>query len=307
MNYKQFINEKLGIVEELPAIADTILDRFKTEKEFIMDVTIAGRTTKLKCIFDDSEKAKKISTAHLNPDVKMSTLSTTVLDKGTIIHELKHLHRSVLRKFKRTKHDFVSGVNGFISKKHSHVFDDDSNLFYYIIYYSNPNEFEAHYNQFYHNLKTEFESKEYTDEEKRKYIDEYLGSKLIYMTHSIITKTIDQVDKKFTMRSVFKTKTIANEYLGKLAGITKELIKTQNDENHSSDVLSLQLAKEISGYSKLLSKAKLVFSKYIKDGELDEKLVDYVNDIVNKTAKKNMKKFHRLYTLLIDGEKTEDL
>lgn len=304
MKYKHFMNERLGIVDELPAIADTILKRFETENEFIIDINIAGKDVKLKCVFDDSKKAKKKSVAHLNPDKKMSILNTTVLDKGSIIHELKHLHRSVSRNFKRSKHDFISGINSYISKKHKHILKDESQLLYYIIYYTNPNEFESFYNQFYYDIKGEFDKKEYSNEEKREYIDEFLDDKIMYLVYKTMYLKNRALGGKFSIETSFKTKTVANDFLQKLIKISKELEKTQSDENHSDDVIGYQLAKEISGYSSIISRIKLIFSKYIKDGEIDQKSLNYINNIINKRVVSNMKKFHRLYTLLI--EKTED-
>lgn len=133
------------------------------------------------------------------------------------------------------------------------------------------NEFESHFNHIYHELDAI--TSDLKDHEKRKAIDKYLSESHIYLVYKNLYK------KNFNISMFFKNNKSTNLFLNILY---ETIEKFSKKEDH---------------YIKLGSVFKNTIKNIFKK-EDDNIQKNDINYYINKSIKKNYKKFSRLYTLL---------
>ena len=274
-DWKKF-NEKLGIVYDIESIADDIIKGLSKKNYFEWKGKFRGKDITIECYLMNLEKDTSAKFQKVDKENNIFKISTENLKKSTIIHELKHLDY-YLRNGEK-EHDYLTHITKTLTKVYPHMLKDPE-IFYWIIYLTNQNEFESYFNEFYWELKEKFDGKDLSRNEKRDLIDEYLKEEPLVFVFSHYYK------RGFDLKSVFKSNREANKFLSKTIQTIKDYKKGKAD---------------IDKWDILLTKFTSLFRKFRKDEEIDNSLVKDIEMMINKSIKRNFKKISRLYTLLLD-------
>lgn len=274
-DWKKF-NEKLGIVYDIESIADDIIKGLSKKNYFEWKGKFRGKDITIECYLMNLEKETSAKFQKVDKENNIFKISTENLKKSTIIHELKHLDY-YLRAGEK-EHDYLTHITKALTKVYTHMLKDPE-IFYWIIYLTNQNEFESYFNEFYWELKEKFDGKDLSRNEKRDLIDEYLKEEPLVFVFSHYYK------RGFDLKSVFKSNREANKFLSKTIQTIKDYKKGKAD---------------IDKWDILLTKFTSLFRKFRKDEEIDNSLVKDIEMMINKSIKRNFKKISRLYTLLLD-------
>lgn len=108
--FENFINEKLGILNNLSDLADFIISKLKDTNYYQYTDNYKGTNIILNCFL--VKKIKKFGAFFEieDPNEKIFKIKTTTLNKSTIVHELKHLDYVLARKMKVNSNYFLSHV-----------------------------------------------------------------------------------------------------------------------------------------------------------------------------------------------------
>jgi hypothetical protein len=282
--------EKLGINEDIEKLSNELIDAFKLNikkgvNEFIFETNYLDQNITIICKYVKKLK-ENTQASFLTIDYKnrIFKIITTSLSKETFIHEIKHLDR----KLKNPNDDFIylSYIGRQLLDKYSFLVKSKyKNIIDYIIYWANPDEFEAYYHQYYYTLK-KLTNKVDSNEEKRKIIDKFLSDKMMYNTYKEFSHN------NFDLRVFFKSNRALNEYIDKYMKHYETLDKEKN--------IYYKWLNEDSFFSLYI---KPLFNIFKKEKDLTEESKTFVkkfNKLINYNIMKNWKKFHRLYTLILD-------
>ena len=274
-NWEKF-NEKLGIVYDIESIADDIIKGLSKKDYFEWKGKFRGKDITIECYLMNLEKETSAKFQKVDKENNIFKISTKTLRKSTIIHELKHLDY-YLRSGEK-EHDYLTHITKTLSKVYPHNLKDPE-IFYWVIYSTNQNEFESYFNEFYWELKEKFDGKDLSRNEKRDLIDEYLREDPLVFVFRYYYK------RGFDLKSMFKSNREANKFLSKTIQTIKDYKKGKAN---------------IDKWDILLTKFTSLFRKFRKDEEIDNSLVRDIELMINKSIKINFKKISRLYTLLLD-------
>lgn len=278
-NFNSFISENLGIVHGLEEIAKVIIDNLSKSKYFEYKFQWNGEHVTLFCIFDLNIKNDGSFIVD-SFEERTFTLKLKYLDKNLIIHELKHLDRSISLGTINNKHssfDILDHLMEIQIPRYEHLFKlkNGPYILTNIIYLSNPNEFESYFNQYYHILK-DMITNDMSKSEKIKIIDDFLKNTQIFVIYQYYYKN------KFDINLFFKDELSTNEFFKKLRDIF--------DSFNSNKKITLSKSEIF------FNRIKRIFTNK-KNIKLDSE-VKNINNMVNNSIMKNYKKFSRLYTLL---------
>lgn len=276
--YNSFI-ESLGIVSGLEEISKVIIDNLSKSKYFEYKFKWNNEDITLFCIFDPNIKTDG-SLIVDSFEERTFTLKLKYIDNSLIIHELKHLDRSISLGTINNKHssfDILDHLMSIQIPRYEHLFKlkNGPYILTNVIYLSNPNEFESYFNQYYHILK-DMIKKEMNRDEKIKIIDDFLKDTQIFVIYQFYYKN------KFDINLFFKDEGSTNEFFKKL----REIFDSFNSNKRIT----------ISESEILFNRIKRIFIKG-KNIKLDSE-VKNINNMVNNSIRKNYKKFSRLYSLL---------
>lgn len=291
-------NEKLGVIEGLDEIADRIMNRLSETDEYEDSVEINGEEIKftVKMVRDNPVY---VARCIASPKDGIQLLLTPGTTKYSIIHELKHLYQHIQNGYKRNRIDLLNAINHRLDKKFNYLINkDDAENLIGVIYLANQHEFEAYYNQYYYHMKEtleEYQKKNsitLSEKDRKGFVNAYLRQTHIYNMYNKIYN--DPYNPEFSVASVFKTKAGANKYIRKLLEYEKSAKKFHDDGTYWVD-------PEIDKAEKyqILHKIKDIYHKWIKDDELDASSIKNIDDEIRRSVKRNYKKFHRLYTLIV--------
>lgn len=276
--FENFITEKLGIVEELEPIADLVFDNLIGKSYYRLETILRGQDVKVD-FYVDKKFANSGSFSVKSFDNLEFKIKLKKLRKSTIIHELKHLDRTVANKSKsHDKYTTMNHIINFVTNKLDFLFahKDYAETLSLIIYFVNPDEFEAFFNQIYFDIKKRIGT-DMSRQEKIDFIKEELELEPIYINYRHLSKN------KFDIRKCFNNNRDLNKFL-------KEYTRFTNSFNQGKrDFITIP--------QYLMARINKLMNKYLKDEESD-KLYLEINEMVNKSIQKNYKKFYRLYSLL---------
>lgn len=278
-SFHNFINEKLGIVDFLEEIADIVIDKLNQKNYYQLKTNWRGKEVTI----DFHVHPKFINTGSfkiLDIDNLEFAIRLKKINKSTIIHELKHLDRTitsnVIKNIKYDTRSIVTHITEFVSKNFSSLFkDEDASEFLSLsIYYSNPDEFEAYFNGFYHELKDRIS--DIPKDERRKIIENKLNKEPIFVFYKFY------YNNQFNISDFFKNNNDLNTYL-------KEYKKYLN--------YFLKGKVKIIGNTERIFTLITKMANNLKKEEDPNPFYKEINKIVNQSIKRNYKKFYRLYTL----------
>lgn len=234
-NFKKF-NESLGINSEIGNLTDEIIDIFKTEKNFKLSTTLRGINLTINCHFEDKLKGLDPSSLAgiriINREKGEFELFTSTLERPTILHEIKHIDRScalISKGLPAPKHGNIKHISEFISKRLGYLFKSikggsAGKILIDILYYSDQNEFESYFNQFYEELKSIIKPN-MTGDEKRKIISDHLNDKIMYKYYWYYSKN------NFNIAYYFKTKNGINLFINELYQLLAEFQKDPTNKS----------------------------------------------------------------------------
>jgi hypothetical protein len=281
-SFHSFINEKLGIVNELELVADHVLSKLKEKKYYELETNIRGYNVTIEFyLLENLDVSGSFSTVDL--DKKIFNIRLKRLNKSTLIHELKHLDRVLVRNvkkgFKYESESIRTHITNFVTKNYKHLFNKthDAEMLSLVIYYSNPDEFEAYFNGIYHQIKDNISDK-MSKQEKIDLIREELEDEAIFIFYRHFSKS------KFDIRNFFKSNRDMNQYLNEYKRFLESFTKQKTDR--------------VSVWNLLFSIFKKWYGSQLKDVESDKYYIDF-NKKINDSISKNYKKFNRLYSLLV--------
>jgi len=278
-SFSSFINEKLGIVSGLEEIAIQVIEKLRENSFFQLETKIRDYDITVEFYLLPSEDS---SFTIKDFDNKIFKIRINKLDKYTLIHELKHLDRSLVLNVKNnvryTHSSLMNHITEFVTKSFGHLFIDKqaAELLGMVIYYSNPDEFEAYYNEIYYQIRDKI-NKSMTREEKIKIIDDTLNCEPIYIFYRHIFKY------KFQIRNYFKNNSNLNQFLNEYKRFLDSFINKKFGDKTIWLIFS-------------------IFKKWYKSKLKDEQIDKYhreFDDIVNESVRRNYKKFNRLYSALV--------
>jgi hypothetical protein len=286
LRFQSFLinEERLGIVEELDDIANIIIKELSDKNYFELKSTLNSVSFTLEC-YKNTSKVHNFDAVFTTIDLKSNLFKIiiTELNKDILIHELKHLHRALFlnKKIgKPTRHQLVNHVSDIVSSNYKHLFNskDSKYIFQKIIYYSNPNEFEAYFNQIYSYLEPLIKNDNSSKEEKIDKVKEFLNNQEIFIIYRYFN------EKDFSISDFVNDNDSANF----IANEINRLISAR-----STGSQGISFYKKISSYLKMFSFLK-------KSDVLLNKEVKEINYMVNKSIKNNYRKFFRIFSLLFD-------
>jgi hypothetical protein len=273
LKFEKFILEKLGIIEELDSIADLIYNNLKDKNYFKLEINYLNQDIIIECF--------RIYSLYNSGDFSVlmdNTFKLRIKDlsKPTIIHELKHLDRYLRKKDIADDYDYLKKLDKYILN-YEFLFKGKkyARQLITILYYSNQEEFESHFNHIYIELKEELELIENKDDRKE-LIKEYLNEERLYIIYH------NFYYNKFDIRKFFKSD---NDLFLFIEKFYNEL----SDNNIELSIISVIKTKIKS----------LINYKTNKDINNHKKVINDINNLVNNNIKRNYKKIYRLFTLLL--------
>lgn len=281
-SFHNFITEKLGIVSNLEPIADHVIEKLKEKNYYELKTIIRDFDVTIEFyLLSNLDNSGSFGIVDL--DKKIFKIKLKTLNKSTLIHELKHLDRSLAKNIKTgVKYEpesIMTHITNFVTKNFKHLFkrEDLAEMLSLIIYYSNPDEFESYFNGIYYQIKDKI-VEGMSKEEKMKIIEEELQDEPIYTFYKHFSKN------EFNIRGFFKSNRDMNQYL--------------SEYKRFLEAFTNQKAESVSVWNYLFSHFKKWFGTKLNDVEADKYYQEF-NIKVNESIRKNYKKFSRLYSLLV--------
>ena len=283
IKFNNYINERMGILFDIEDICDDIFEMFKDSDYFEYKTKYRGRNITIECfkIDDDVVDKKNNYSAYFsvidNEKNIFKIVIGTDISKSLIFHELKHLDHCLSRDYKPDDFYYIYHTGKYVITKFKHLIKN-SDVLLEVLYSITRNEFESYYNEFYFELKDKIKD-DMSNEEKRKIIDEHLNDTTIYD----ITKYY--YHNSFKLEDFFRTKMDLSAFLNMV------VIKIENWDNEeeynikSKDILKSRFTQFIN-----------MFKNDILLDKIDQSLLNQINRLIDGEAKRNFKKFHRLYT-----------
>lgn len=268
------IYEKLGVLEELENVADIILKNLKNKDYFKYQGKYLDKDLIIHTFLNSPSNKNSDATFEVDDFEKNEfTIVISELNKSYLIHELKHMDRALRRGFKNDVYSKLNKLIFFVSKKYGSLFNDEHSpkLLMLCFYYFEPDEFEAHYNHIYQNIKERITS-EMNRQEKKEIIDLILNEETIFNFYK------HYYHNKFDILYFFKSIKHCNIFIKEI--FNQDYIKTSRIE-------------------KLFIWFKLNILSKFKEDEVIDKNVKNINLLINKQVQENYRKFFRLYSIFI--------
>jgi len=282
-SFNNFLNEKLGVLSGLEEMADVILKELSDKNYFKYKTRYLDKDITIHCFKSkDSDIYKELSGSFSVDDSEKFefTIKISDLSKSTLIHELKHLDRTIRRGMKTDTYYYINHIGRYVAKQYGHLFTnkDNAEILIETFYYCNPDEFEAYYQNIYQDIKDlMFEGM--TREEKIETIKSVIENEEIY------TFFKHYYNNEFRLEDFFKTKEDCNFFLKDFI-YRQELFFNQQDDT-------------ISNLDKIKSWFKSnILNKFTKDEKINPGVKE-LNYYINKIVKRNYPKFGRLYAIFI--------
>lgn len=269
--------ESLGVSHYLTDLVDSVISELKKDENYVLKTKMHGKdiTVRFKKLKKNNDVTSYFQV--LNPEKFIFNIRYGNFDD--IPHELKHLDRVLRRDMNADQYYYLNHVGNDVVKKYKHLLHSEniSDILTSIFYFFDPNEYEAHYQSFYWDLKKLIKP-EMSSEEKRKIIKNHLEDSNIYTLYKFFYNR-----GGFDLSVFFKDKRGLNEYL---SIFLKKLIQFRND------------ATEYNEWNTLMSKINTFLNRFRKDDDIEvDSLVKEINNLINKMLFKGYKKFHRLYVI----------
>lgn len=276
--------EKLGISNELEKLSDYILSRFKKETKFSFETDVFGRNILINCEYNKTlmNDVNNPILAGIRPFYDENYICnifdfyTTTLDRPTILHEVKHIHRFVKNKKERS---YMTHAGRKTAKDYKHYFysNDSYLLFHDMVYYCSQTEFESYYTEIYYELEEIFKRNNYNKEEKREIIKKYLKDTTIYEYYEYF------YSNKFELKNYFDSSIDMNNFL--------ELLK--NNIIHYKNINTERMnSKKMDIFLSKIKKFLRIDTNFVSSSKLEKE----INNKINKMVNIGFKKFQRLYT-----------
>lgn len=284
LRYNQLF-EGLGVAENLYPLVKEVQQNLSEENPYYSKKTeINGTPVKLNFELNtapEDYKGTSISSyvQVINNDPENIEILVSLGDTktGTLMHELKHLHRLVVRNIIVDQYYYFNHVGRDVIEKMRELLKDEEaeDILIYSLYLINDDEFEAYYNEYYDDLKNIIRP-EMSPDEKRKTIKEYLDNQLLYSLYSDLKK-----QGGFDLAKFFKSNSAMNHYLKAVEFKTNQFYEDDPDYEKWDDILKDWFSYSSSG----------------KEDDVPINTVRKINLLFNRMIDKGLKKFDRLYTI----------
>jgi hypothetical protein len=278
--FNDFITEKLGILESIGDIADTILNGLSENKYFKFKGKYLDKNITIHCFLTKLRKENLQGSFSVDDvDNFEFTIKISELKRPTLIHELKHMDRAIRRSMKTDTYFYINHIGRYVAQNYSNLFrnKDSAKILIETFYFCNPDEFEAYFQNIYEEIK-EIIEENMSREEKISIIKQHLENEEIYQFFK------HYYNNSFKLEEFFKSKEDCNFFL-------KEFFFYHEAFFH-------EINTGISTFDKIKSWFKSnFFNKIFKDESTDKSFKEF-NYYINKIVHNNYKKFGRLYSLL---------
>lgn len=278
--FDSFIMEKLGVLGGLSEIAEIILKGLSKNKYFRFTGKYLDKDITIHCFLSKFRKENLQGSFRVDDaDNFEFTIKMSELKKSTLIHELKHMDRSIRRDMKTDTYFYINHIGRYVAKNYSHLFinKDNAEILIQTFYFCNPDEFEAYFQSIYEELK-ELLDENMPRDEKISIIKQHFENEEIYQFFK------HYYNNPFKLEAFFKSKEDCNFFL-------KEFFFHHEAFFH-----------EINTGISIFDKIKSWFKSNILNKLFKEKLTDKgfneFNYFINKIVKNNYKKFSRIYSIL---------
>ena len=269
--YKRISNEytleKLGVLTELESIADDIISKIGNEKTLNYKFDYKGKNIKVKIVVDPT--IPYLGKLVGNIFSSKNTIYLRDLDKGVLIHELKHLFYKLQNPHHKGYKNLLSKSFRMIRNKYKSKLKNP-NLLEILFYLMEPDEFEAQYNGLYYEVRNEIEK-------------------------------IDTLPFKLSKKSVINDIVKSNDMYHVFYSFSQYQFDVRNWFNDDSDIKpffnDLYNSIKFLGKSNVFSAILFGFTNLIPKDINTNKAVKEFNNVVNSQVQKNYKKLMRLYSL----------
>ena len=296
-NFKNYCSEALGLNKSLERLADKVMKELSDKNEFTLRTNYLCKDLNLPVnfiiihfkILDDIRSFQNLhtksqtlaSTTINNASNYEFTIKMKKLEYHSLIHELKHVDRSIRKNFGYDPTSVLNFAGRVKINDYKHLFKigGSLNLLAKILYLVDEDEFEAYFISTYYELKDLLINQADKDN-KRKAIKEFLDHNMIFQIHKQFYQ------QKFDLSKFFRNKKDVNNFVNQL---DKTTVALKQNAPTLSDAKATILKSRIQHMFSFLTKDDVEFSTEVKK----------INNIMNRHIQKNYKKFFRLYTLLI--------
>lgn len=274
----------MGVLESIDTIVDIILNELSKNSYFRYEGVYLNKKIKIDCFLktpDNYHQELDASFSVSDPDNFEFKIEICRLDRSLLKHELKHMDRVIRRNAKTDTYYYINHVGRHVSSNYEYLFKDKDHFYYFIdtLYFCNPDEFEAYFNDLYEKLKLLIDD-DMENIEKRKIIDYELENSNIYGYFSFYNKN------KFDLLDFFKSKEDCNFFL-------KQFFIYQDKYFNDLDI-NISKFDKIKGWFKSNLLNKISKDKNIESGYSE------INYYINKIVRNNYNKFGRIYSLFIN-------
>lgn len=268
IDFNNFINEKLGILDDIKQIADIVYNELKDKQYYQLKTEYLNKKITIDFYFIKNEKSN-IDGSFTVINENFFKIRMNILNKPTIIHELKHMDRYIRKNGWGYQHKLLKS-NLIISNNLSFLFKNKNSIILMndILYYINPDEFESHYNHIYEEIKNLIKD-DMNNSEKKQKISIYLNEQTSYFINKYIH--LNNID----IRNLFKSEKHCKYFLNELLN---------NIKNNNKNFKIIRWIKWILNNNKINNKNN----------------IDKMNNYINHQTEKNYKKFNRLYSLFLN-------
>lgn len=280
--FGQFIVEKLGVLQGLRPIADEILEKLKDSSYYKWTGNYLGRDITINCFITPIEARNREYVGIFqvqNAKTFEFKIKLATLDRSTLIHELKHMDRKIRRSMKLDTYYTLENVGTHLAEKYPHLFykKDSCQLLIDTLYFCNPEEFEAYYQNLWEDIQILI-TDDTTREQKVDIIKKVLDDEAIFIMYRFY------YSNEFDLRDFFKTEEDCNFFVKELL-VRQELFVSDKDWH-------------ITKFDKFKSWLKSnIVNRFVKSTKEDTSVIKEINYYINNCVQKNYRKFSRLYTL----------
>lgn len=278
------IYEKLGINEDLEDLVELCKKELDGKNNCVVRTNYKGKNIS---IILKIEKMKRRSGYFIviNQEENIFKIVIEDIDSDSLSHEIKHLDRAISRNYKIDKYEDYRSINKLqlVALKNLTRDNISNEMLSKLMYYFNPDEFEAQYLTMYYDLKKIIKDN-MTREEKKSIINKYLTDNEFTFSYLIYYYSPFKIEK------FFKNRKSLNFYIETLF---KNIEKYKRENREGSSMISNIFYLVYKNFTMNFT------NKFTKDEKEISKFVKIFNNDINRLVEKGYKKIFRIFSLFI--------
>lgn len=272
------IDERLGFLQEIDQLADQILAEIGNKDHLVLDIRIADKDIQLEIKIQPIQTSSREEAAGY---MTMKTRDQFVIvmeqaQKNILVHELKHIHRKIKTDYKNDEWFYLDKIARAIAQKYEYLFKDANHqqLLVDTLYYCNPDEFEAHFQNLVQECKLELKSR--PDEDPREVIQNFLNNEHFYRVLQLF------FNREFDILDFFVNRAACQIFLDEFF-LQKGLFI-----NKKITGVDVTVMDRLRNSIRLFSIENKITSKSLRN---------QINKMINKVSRTGYKKIYRLFVI----------